>query len=229
MAAFIVSFASPKGGVGKSSLAQTVATSRAFTRRFKRVCIVELDPQGTLADWHRQRAQAGRAEGVDFASIDLDQRGTIEDRLDRLQRDYDALVLDVPGESRARAATNIAAMASDLVVIPTRWSTKDEHAFTANLLPAIHGHLAACAVLPVFVHPATSTARLVEYWSDLPEGIGVLRAAMPQRSVFEVFDFEGATLHEYAQSVKRNARQHAQALKAIQDIEQIAREILRHA
>ena len=49
-----------------------------------------------------------------------------------------------------------------------------------------------------------------------------MRAIYPDRSVYENFNREGATMYEYASSVKENKRYSKQALSAAGDIEEIA-------
>ncbi|HIA46560.1 MAG TPA: ParA family protein [Candidatus Hydrogenedentes bacterium] len=51
----IISIVNLKGGCGKSTTARCLAHSKAFRRAYKRIALVELDPQGTLAAWSAQR------------------------------------------------------------------------------------------------------------------------------------------------------------------------------
>ena len=64
-----VSLVSLKGGVGKSTLAAALSVRAA--RESKRVAMVDLDPQGSLAAWWKRRGKAENPvimRGVDTAS-----------------------------------------------------------------------------------------------------------------------------------------------------------------
>lgn len=226
----IISLVSTKGGVCKSTLAQGLAYSEAFARKFKTIGLVELDPQGTLNDWHQQRGDRAKSGHVRFAQC-LGENPAPQ--VKKLAASTGALILDVPGESRSEFATRFAVAASDVVIIPCRSSTKDEAALAMNLWPFIQ-ELARpklkIMVIPVMVHPQSRPKTHTEYFGGiLPRQLKVCPLPLPARSVFENFDRDGNTLAEYAHSVKSNQRAHGQAQRAITDIEAIAKEILKHA
>ena len=226
----IISHVSTKGGVCKSTLAQTLAFSGAFARKFKSIGLVEFDPQGTLGDWFEQRGERARIGPVTFGQFLGDNPAS---EVKRLAAANGALVLDVPGESRSAFATRFAVAASDVVIIPCRSSTKDEAALAMNLWPFIQ-ELARpdlkIMVIPVMVHPQSRPKTHADYFGGiLPPQLDVCPLPLPARSVFENFDRDGNTLAEYAESVKSNQRAHAQAQRAIGDIEAIAKEIIKYA
>ena len=49
----VISFTNQKGGAGKSTLAINLAV--AAERAGEKVCVVDLDPQGTIGNWYNTR------------------------------------------------------------------------------------------------------------------------------------------------------------------------------
>ena len=223
----IISIVNLKGGCGKSTTARCLAYSRAFRRAYQRIALVELDPQGTLAAWSAKRDAGG---AVTFTLLDSNSARNVGDVLETLNKSHNCLVLDTPGESRANFVSDIAIPISDLVIVPMRSSTDDEQSFEANLLPMLRGYREKVLILPSFTHPLANPERTKEYFEAvMPDGIRTLNSCLPNRGVFENYSRRGRTLDEYARSVKGNARDHKQAQAAINDIEQIAREIVNYA
>ena len=234
----IFSFIQTKGGTGKTTLAQCLSYSKAFGRTFGSICLAELDPQGTLAMWHRNRSsevgEKAQKNKVKFAQLLESEPERIREELTRLAQENEALVLDVPGESVGKFATRLAAVLSDLSFIPMRSSTNDEQSFADHILPIIAQTISADPdkkksffIVPTFVHPQTRRETVKSYFREImPELVGCLDSYLPMRSVFENFSRDGLTLSEYAKTVKSNARQYGQAMKAVNDIEAIARNIL---
>jgi len=54
----ITSFIQTKGGTGKTTLAKCLAFSKTFKKEFGSVCLIELDPQGTISSWHKHRQES---------------------------------------------------------------------------------------------------------------------------------------------------------------------------
>ncbi len=89
----IISFVQTKGGTGKTTPSQGVACSKAFYS----IALVELDPQGTLADWIGERiAYKRKLKSVKFyqlVDLDLDALAT---KLTEIVENNEAVILDVP-------------------------------------------------------------------------------------------------------------------------------------
>ncbi|CAA2143859.1 ParA family protein [Hyphomicrobium sp. ghe19] len=111
----IVGFLNSKGGVGKSTLCAAIAVRAAQENR--RVCIVDLDPQESVADWWRRRGQPDNPtlfKGADRAS----------DAVEALALDgWDWVFLDGPPGSLI--VTDDAIRASNFVAVPMRASGLD--------------------------------------------------------------------------------------------------------
>jgi cellulose biosynthesis protein BcsQ len=230
----VISFVQTKGGTGKSTLALNTAFSHHMNKQYRSVALVELDPQGTLHNWWNERTELGRkALKVSFHHISSTQKEVFQDGINSITAHNDLIVMDIPGESTGKLHTRFACAVSDIILIPMRTSTNDEAAFSDNLYPIIKEIIKldpkkknSFYVLPSFTHPMTKKQTVFEYFQDiLPPQIGCLPAIYPSRSIYENFNRDGSTLHEYALSVEKNKRHYQQALSAIKDIEEIAKTI----
>jgi chromosome partitioning protein len=114
----VITIAQQKGGAGKTMLAANL--SAAFATR-RRVALLDIDPQRSLARWHAIRlARTQSATAIAFS----DASGwRLAAELDRLRRDCDVLVVDSPPQidTDARRAVRVA----DLVLVPVQASAPD--------------------------------------------------------------------------------------------------------
>ncbi len=232
----ILSFVQTKGGTGKSTLALCTAFSSAMARRFGAIALVELDPQGTLGDWWREREEAGRGTGnVSFHHITSTQKAVLQEGIRSVAAHNDLLIMDIPGESTGRIHTQFACALSDRVIIPLRISINDESAFAGHLMPIIREIVKLAPekrrnfhVLPAFTHPQAGRRKIGGYFNAiLPAETACLDAVFPARSVYENFNRDGLHLTEYVRSVGGNKRMKRQAEQARADVETIAKTILR--
>ncbi|MFH2129497.1 MAG: ParA family protein [bacterium] len=231
----IIAFVQTKGGTGKSTLAQNIAFSKKIGAAFGSISIVEMDPQKTLYKWWQRRVENQKpSTSVGFAHISSTDRSVILKELEELEKENELLVLDVPGESIGKFHTQFACAVADLVLIPMRTSTNDEEAFEDNLLPIINRIMALDPesrdyfyIVPSFTHPLVNRQNVIEYFQHiLPDTIHCLDATFSFGSVFENFSRGGSNLFEYADSVRTNQKLYEQAIKAINEIETIAEEII---
>jgi len=105
----VVAVVSEKGGVGKSTLAASLAAH--WHHRGLRVLAVDLDPQGTLQDWAAIAETAG-LEGPAVIGIADNVRTTVPP----LAASHDITILDCPGRMGRRLAG--ALMIADCAVVP---------------------------------------------------------------------------------------------------------------
>lgn len=229
----IISLVQTKGGTGKTTLARGLAYSEAFQNHFKSICLVELDPQGSLESWQRQRIELGLEDKISFINLAKSAIEDIEKKLITLSSQNKLMILDVPGESVGRFMTKFAIALSDVVMFPMRSSTDDEQSFRDNLYPIIQENFNsdseqnAYYIVPTFVHPQTKPETIKKYFDDIkPDEVQCLSSFLPYRSVFENYSREGMNQYDYAKMVKNNARNYMQAQKAIRDVEKIAKDIL---
>lgn len=105
----VITLASRKGGVGKSSVSRGLAVQSLIDG--KRAAIIDADPQGTVLAWAKRReAKAPTVQGLDGT--------TLEARLSALERGGAEIVfIDTPPSIHPVIA--MAAEASDLVLVVT--------------------------------------------------------------------------------------------------------------
>lgn len=118
MAGRIITVAQQKGGAGKTTLAIHLAV--AWNLAGRRVAVVDIDPQGSLSHWYRERAALEADSGLTHAQMS-GWRTQLE--VERLARDHDLVVIDSPPHAETEA--RIAVRAADLVVVPVQPSPMD--------------------------------------------------------------------------------------------------------
>ncbi|MCC0057744.1 MAG: ParA family protein [Hyphomicrobiaceae bacterium] len=113
----VITFASSKGGVGKSTCSAAIAG--ALAARGDKVTILDLDDNGTLFRWHQKHGAKLRNIAVTRAAPD-----TFNDTLNQAKAtDARYIIIDVAG---AFEATMIKAIAASTVVItPAKLSEPD--------------------------------------------------------------------------------------------------------
>jgi len=119
-----IALVSQKGGTGKSTLA--IGLAIAAMQDGHKVCLLEADPQGTVSNWRRRRAQAEPAvetvaDGAEFAH-----------RLPFLARCGVTLAI-IDTAAGHSAAAEAAIGAADLCLIPARPSPADIEAAAPTL------------------------------------------------------------------------------------------------
>jgi chromosome partitioning protein len=118
MAAKVITIAQQKGGAGKTTLAAQLAV--AFAAEGKRVAIVDIDPQASLADWHRLRDGAQVRYPLDMSEV---AGYRVSTELSRVKDSYDIVVVDSPPHAETEA--KLAIRAADLVLVPVQLSPMD--------------------------------------------------------------------------------------------------------
>lgn len=112
----IVSFVTQKGGTGKSHLATSFAVAAEATG--ERVCILDLDPQSTVAQWYEART----AETP--AVLNHNEAANLDKVLQALgAANFSLVVIDTPGTDSH--ATRGAMKAADLNLVVVRPSEAD--------------------------------------------------------------------------------------------------------
>lgn len=108
---FTVAVLNQKGGVGKTTLAVNLAAAAHVDG--KRTLLVDMDMQGSAAEWFAARADSSPLAGL--VVVKMDRRLTVP-KFRELAGGYDFVVLD--GPPRLDEVTSSAAVASDVVLIP---------------------------------------------------------------------------------------------------------------
>jgi chromosome partitioning protein len=120
MAALVITIAQQKGGAGKTTLAAQLAV--AWARQGRRLALLDIDPQGSLAAWAELRkVRMGAPDlGFEFAALAGWRAG---EWVERRERAADIVIID--GPPHAELETKIALRAAGLVVVPLQPSPLD--------------------------------------------------------------------------------------------------------
>jgi chromosome partitioning protein len=113
--AVIITVAQQKGGTGKSTLAANLAAAMAPSRK---VALLDIDPQHSLARWHALRP--GSAAKLALSDV---SGWRLSGELDKLKRGHDVVVIDSPPQVDTDA--RLAIRGADLVLIPVQPSPPD--------------------------------------------------------------------------------------------------------
>jgi chromosome partitioning protein len=116
----VITIAQQKGGAGKTTMAVQLAL--AWHAAGRRVTLIDIDPQGSLARWFalREAALGAAGAGIDFAAV-TGWRATAE--IERRVRAADLVIVDSPPHAQTDAKTAI--RAAHLVVVPVQPSPLD--------------------------------------------------------------------------------------------------------
>jgi chromosome partitioning protein len=118
MAGKVLTLAQQKGGAGKTTLAAQLAV--AFASGGRRIALVDIDPQGSLARWFKLREAAGKAGRIDFIAV---TGWRAQATVDKLKAAHDLVLVD--SAPHAEIEAKIAARVADLIVVPMQPSPLD--------------------------------------------------------------------------------------------------------
>lgn len=157
----VITIAQQNGGAGKTTIAAHLAV--AWSQRGKRVAVVDIDPQGSLTQWHKLREQRFGEDytGMSFASISGWRVGS---EIARLKREHDIIIIDSPPHTETEARTAI--RSADIVLIPVQPSPTDLWATQATVA------LAKAERIPVrlVLNRVTANSRLAQIIAkELPD------------------------------------------------------------
>ena len=191
MAAKVLTIAQQKGGAGKTTLAAQLGVAFAMTG--KRVALMDIDPQASLADWHRVRSETGANGSHPLEMADVaGWRASTE--VARLKRNYDLIIIDSPPHAETEA--KVAVRAADLVLVPIQPSPMDVWATRPTMDLAATAKVPALVVLnrvpPRGKIVDLMRARLVE--EELP----LARTTIGNRVAFAATMLEGRSVLEAA-------------------------------
>ena len=119
MNARIVTIAQSKGGAGKTTLAVQLATG--LTLSGEGVCLVDVDPQGSLSRWFEERQR--RKDQGDKLSLVKTGGWRLGVELRRLVHDFSIVIVDTPPHADNDLKTTI--REASLVLVPCQPSPLD--------------------------------------------------------------------------------------------------------
>lgn len=210
MAGTVITIAQQKGGAGKTTLAAHLALAWAAERR---VAIIDIDPQGSLAAWFvlRRKLLGERANAINVATVG---GWRVAAEVERQSRQHDVVLIDSPPHAETEA--RIAVRAARLVLVPVQPSPMDVWATRPTLELARAERVSALLVL----NRVPSRANLTETMAVELAGLGVPVAdtRIGNRVALASALAEGKGIHESAPSSL-----------AAQEITSLADEVLRRA
>lgn len=159
----VITIAQQKGGAGKTTLAAHLAV--AWSQRGRRVAAIDVDPQGSLTQWHAIREQRfGEGyTGINFSAISGWRVGS---EVARLKKSHDIVIIDSPPHTETEARTAI--RNADLILVPVQPSPTDLWATKATLELA----MAEKIPLKIVLNRVAANSRLA----------GIIAAELPQLS-----------------------------------------------
>ena len=188
----VISFISPKGGVGKTTAATLLATQLARTAK---VVVIDADPNRPIAAWAKL---GGKPENIEVVT-DANQENII-DKIDEASQVAPFVVVDCEGTASLTVAYAIGA--SDLVIVPTQGSQLDAKQ-AARALSLIKNQEKQSrrsiphAVLLTRTSPAIRPRTLGHIQDQLREhGVMMLVAQLNEREAFRAMFSFGGTLED---------------------------------
>jgi len=176
-----IAFVTQKGGAGKSTLASSLAVAAQEMK--ERVCVIDMDPQGSLTAWSKTR-------GTDDVTVVASGAARLPSTLVGLKgKGYTLAIIDTPGAEGP--ASTAAMLVADLNIIPSRPSMFDlwASARTRAALNEIEGDF---VFLLNQCPPAQQTARVKDGVETLEEMGGLLSPLILAR-----VDYQEAARHGY--------------------------------
>ena len=173
----VITFASLKGGSGKTTLALHLAHSISLAN--KRVLLVDADPQGSSSSWINAREDESLFPVIGLA------RNSLHRDLPELLKNYDHGVIDTP--PRVSTLARSAILAADLVVIPVQPSSFDTWAASETVEVVLEAQSFKPELKAVFVisKKVTGTAIGRAITAALKDySFPVLKASISQRTKF---------------------------------------------
>ena len=232
----IISLLQTKGGVGKSTLALLLAYSPVIRKKFPKVSVLDLDTQGTIRSWVREREKrVGQDIGIKFDSYIGDRNNDFAKVVKSLysQKKDELLIIDSGGDSVLSFGTSKSLSIPDKVIIPLRLATNDEDAFVRNLNPAIEEDQTKNKffLLPSFIHTSANVGNIMDEMKTRivrnTKHLQVMKSPYYYRSIFQNFCRYGLSLPEYKTLYKTNKKETERVIKAEQDVAKISKELIR--
>lgn len=193
MSGTVLTVAQQKGGAGKSTLAAHLAV--ALLLKKKKVALVDIDPQSTLAAWFEARRESlgEAAGGLIFESV---TGWRAAKTVETLARAADFVIVDSPPHAETDA--RVAVRAADLVVIPTQPSPPDVWATRPTLDLAEREKRPAVLVLNRVPPRALLTDQMAEKLGDYK--VRIAKARLGNRVAFAEAMALGLTAPEFKKS-----------------------------
>lgn len=192
----ILALLNEKGGTGKSTISQNIAT--CLHRRGVRVVLVDADPQGTTRDW-----RSASPEGANLPSVIALDRPEMLAALKNI--DADIVVIDTPAKAEKMTASVIRAADAALIVIQPSGADIWASAAAVRLIQQkidLGGQIVA-AFLANRVSSSTNLSKevLANGWNEY--GIEQLESTIGNRVAFAQALTDGLSVYDTADRAGR--------------------------
>ncbi|MDD3021692.1 MAG: ParA family protein [Alphaproteobacteria bacterium] len=185
----VFTIAQHKGGAGKTTLSAQLAAS--FDQTGGKVLIVDVDPQGSLTEWHKMRCQTlGRKNKITLFQT---QGWKMMRELPRMQREFDYIVIDTP--PHAESESSIAIRLADLVLMPMQPSPLDVWACAPTIKIIVQEKKPLMLVMNRV--PARSNLNTSIQEKLINMNIQVAKSTLGNRVAFASSIMHGLGVHEY--------------------------------
>jgi chromosome partitioning protein len=192
----IISVVNQKGGVGKSTLTQALASALALLHQ-KKVLVIDTDPQRTSVKWYARRCDEGAEPGMAVISVDV--AGAIESNATSQAGTHDYVFVE--GGAGVSATTAAAIRAAHVVLIPVQAAWKDFES-TADTVALVKQRQALTGGAPAAYFIVTQSDKKEKITRDITEalleyGFPVLDSQLTERSTHRLADLASRTALEY--------------------------------
>ncbi len=206
----VVTFATPKGGAGKSTL--SLLLSIELSRRGYDVGFLEVDHAQHIFAYAATAAENGNATG--FAYRFDDNPDTLGATIKNMAEHHEVVVIDLPGAGDKRLARTRAIARSHLVLVPLNCGGWDANMATRSVGEVLveEEHLERKIPHALVLNRGaprvvgvSHTERLVA--GELKEaGLPVMKARVSQRDCFVSFALAGTTLEALMEAAEQGKR-----------------------
>ncbi len=194
----IIAVCNQKGGCGKTTIAINLA--QAFVADGCAVLFLDLDPQGSAADW--RSIDPGLVPGF---PVQEKERGDLLRQARSLRRQHDVIVIDCPPQYAAASAAAI--RVADLVLVPVQpspfdvWSTDAIVDLIKVRQEAMQGRPRAAYVVSRAISNTGLQRSLTQALSE--RSLPVLAAGTTQRVAYAATAAQGKTVFDGRVTVAR--------------------------
>lgn len=219
----IICIANTKGGVGKTSIARNLALT--FYANNEKTVALDIDPQGSLENFFRDRAE--RLDAIEVKCIGKTEAKGLKREILSYADEYERVIIDVGG--RDTDAMRQVLLASDVVIIPTSCgqeaidaipqmisAIEDAKSFNESLRAYILINLA-----PSDPHDTAANAAAVGLSQNYGEHAQVLDCRLKNRKAWMHSAFGGYAVWEVDSKVNKAAEEFAAVIDELLALEVI--------
>ncbi len=196
----VISFANPKGGSGKTTLALVLALE--LSRNGGKVAVIDADPNAVIAGWSHNRTASGT--NVPFLTLPRPKETELISTIGELGKQYDFILIDLEGTASRLLSRAFAR--SHLVLIPLNPSPIDAR-LAADAVRLVYEESEALErQIPYRIvysrYPATVQTRSFKRIAEeiRKEELPTLPGGLVERAAFrDIFEF-AATLDELSEN-----------------------------